>query len=369
MSEITFSQALDIGYGTLWDIRRKKPPLATYAYSTYQFYNTFFKGNVKTVGKALEGHVTLDSEGNATHAGFWAQDALIKKNINSRYRLDWKLAYGGMLWNLIEQSINSKPAAIYDVWEQQYDSCVKDLVEELFDKIMVGPSSAADIDSPYGISTWLSQGTISTTGGFTGYYGCYNNGSGTPASSGFSKGGIASSATSNADWASYFADHDGNIDDSLLTILDEANRKLNFQPPVVPEKLPMERVTFAMYTNNNVIKKLNAFYAKADDQMGYRPNAHYGTPSFNRIPMVYCPPLDTANLDVYGTDPIFGLNHNVIYPVILRGWDFRITKRPDSNRHNVMSLFMDLVYQVWCNSSPKYAGYLISNTAVTPTSA
>jgi len=53
MSEITFSQALDIGYGTLWDIRRKKPPLATYAYSTYQFFNTFFRGNVKTVGKAL----------------------------------------------------------------------------------------------------------------------------------------------------------------------------------------------------------------------------------------------------------------------------------------------------------------------------
>jgi len=330
MSEITFDQALDIGYGTLWDIRRKKPPL--------------------------------------THAGFWAQDALIKKNINTRYRLDWKLAYGGMLWNLIEQSINSKPAAIYDVWQQQYDSCVKDLIEELFLKIIVGRSSSADGDSPYGISSWLSLGTNGNTGAFTGYRGCYNNGSGAPTASTdvFNKGGIASTATSNPDWASYFADHDGNIDDSLLTILDEANRKLNFQPPVVPEKLPMERVTFAMYTNNNVIKKLNAFYAKADDQMGYRPNAHYGTPSFNRIPMVYCPPLDSANLDVYGTDPIFGLNHNVIYPVILRGWDFRITKRPDSNRHNVMSLFMDLVYQVWCNTSPKYAGYLVTNSPGTP---
>lgn len=364
MAEVTFDQALDIGYATLWDIRRKRPPLATYAYSTYQFYNTFFKGNVKTVGKALEGHVTLDSEGNATHAGFWDQDSLIKKNINKRYRLDWRLAYGGMIWNLIEQTINSNPAAIYDVWEQQYDSAVKDLVEEVFRAIMTGPSNANDTDKPYSIFSWLSLGTHTSTSGFTGYSGTYNDSS-TPGAS-FSKGGIASTATVSPDWANYYGDHDNNIDDSLLTMLDTANRKLNFQPPVIPEKLPMERVTFANYTTNSVIEKLNTFYAKSDDNMGYRPNSHYGTPVFNRIPMVYCPPLDDANLSVYGTNPVLGLNHNAIYPVILKGFDFKVSKRPDSNRHNVMSLFMDLVYQVWCNTSPKYAGYLLSYSTATP---
>ena len=364
MAEIEFSDALDIGFATLWDIRRKKPPLATYAYSTYQFYNTFFKGNVKTVGKALEGHVTLDSELNAGHQGFWDADALIKKNINKRYRLDWRLASGGMMWNLIEQMINSNPAAIYDVWAQQYDSCVKDLVEEVFDAIMTGPTSSGDTEHPYSIFSWLGLGTHTSTGGFTGYYGTYNDGSTTGAA--FDKGGIASSSTSNSDWASYYGDHDNNIDDSLLTMLDTANRKLNFQAPTVPEKLPMEKVSFANYTTNNVIEKLNTFYAKSDDNMGYRPNAHYGTPSFNRIPMVYCPPLDTANVSVYGTNPILGLNHSVIYPVILKGMDFKITKRPDSNRHNVMSLFMDLVYNIWCNTSPKYAGYLLSYSTATP---
>jgi len=237
-------------------------------------------------------------------------------------------------------------------------------VEAIQAAIWSGPTSSSDTDNPYGVPSWLGLGTTSSTGGFTGYYGCYNDGS-TPGAV-FNKGGISSSSTSNADWASYFADHDGNIDDSLLTILDEANLRLNFQPPVVPEKLPMERVTFATYTNKSVITKLNAFYAKADDNMGYHPHAHYGTPSFNRIPMVYCGPLDTANVSVYGTDPIFGVNHNVLYPVILRGFNFKISKRPDSNRHNVMSLFMDLVYQVWCNTSPKYAGYLVTNSTVTP---
>ena len=368
MADISFDQALDIGYGTLQDIRRKKPPLATYAYSNYQFYNTFFKGNVKTVGDVLEGHVTLDSEGNASHQGFWAQDALIKKNINQRYRLDWRLASGGMLWNEIEMSINQNPSRIYNVWEQQYDSAVKDIIEDVFLKIMTGRTSSADTDNPYSIFNWLSMGTTGSTGGFTGYSATYNDGS-TPGAV-FDKGGISSSSSSNADWASYFADHDGNIDDSLLEILDEAARKTNFQVPVTPlGKLEVEKVTYAMYTNNSIIKKLNTFYSKADDNMGYRPDSHYGTPSLNRMPLIYCPPLDAnsgANLSVYGTDPIVGVNHNVLYPVILKGWDFKVTKRPDSNRHNVLSLFMDLVYQVWCNTSPKYAGFLVTNSTVTP---
>ena len=128
----------------------------------------------------------------------------------------------------------------------------------------------------------------------------------------------------------------------------------------------MEKVNYAMYTNDTVIKNLNAFYAKADDNMGYRPDAHYGTPGFNRIPMVYTPPLDTANLAVYGTNPILGLNHNFIYPVILRNWDFRITKQVANLRHTVMELYMDLVYQIWCNSSPKYCGFLITEPEDTP---
>ena len=362
MAEVTFSQNLDIAYATLWDIRRKNPPLATYAYPNYQFYNTFMRGNVKTVGKALEGHTTLVSEGNATHSGFWAQDDLIKKNINQRYRMDWAKASGGMMWNIIEQDINQSPAQIYDVWKQQYNSCVKDMVEEVLDAIINGQNSSSDTNRPYSVFQWVGLGTHTSTGGFTGLYGCYNDGS-TPGTA-FDKGGI--SASTYSDWASYYADHDNNIDDSLLTILDTATRKLNFQPPVIPEKLPMEKVNYAMYTNDTVIKNLNAFYAKADDTMGYHPDAHYGTPAFNRIPMIYTPPLDTANVSVYGTNPILGLNHNFIYPVILRNWDFRIEKQKANLRHTVMELYMDLVYQIWCDSSPKYAGFLASYSTATP---
>lgn len=357
----TLDQAVDIGYGTLQAILRKKPPLANYAYTNYQFFNTFFKGNLKTRGDELEGHVTLDSEDNARATNFWAEDTLIKKNINKKYTLPWRYVSTGMMWNIIESAINKGPEQIYNVWETQYNSMVKDLVEKLYLLMLTGPTSASDTDNPYSLFNWLSCGTEETEA-FNGYKGYYDDGTDVDSKSGqIDKGGLTSSASVNTGWASYYADHEGNIDDSLLTILDTALRKLNFQAPIVPEKLPMEKVNFATYTTNNVIKKLNAYLRKSDDNMGYRPEGYLGVlPSMHGTPMVWCDVLDTARTDIYGTDPIIGVNHQVIYPVVLEGFNFVITKRPDALRHNVMSLFMDWVGQIWCNTSPRYGGFLIS---------
>lgn len=349
-------QALDIAYGTLQDIRRRTPPL-TYAYSTYSFWNSFWKSNVKTVGDVLEGYITLDSEGNARHSGWWDDDSTVKKNINKRFTADWVHAEGSMAWNLIEMDINSSPARIYNAWEQQYNACCRDLVEEIFPVLFTGQTSSSDENRPMGIGSILTIGTDDSTGGWTGYDGHYNDGS-TPGAT-FNRYGLASSASSQSRWASWYADHDGDLDDSLLTILDGATMDLNFQAPIVPKGLPVDKCAFSMYTTKNVRQKLNLFYAKSDDNMGYHPRSHFGVPTFNGIPMEYCPPLDTANTSVYGTDPIFGINHNLLYPVVLKNWNFKITKRPDSNKHNVMTLFMDVVYQLWCEN-PRHAGFLIN---------
>lgn len=349
-------QALDVSYGTLQDIRRKTPPL-TYAYSTFRFWNSFWRGGVKTVGDELEGHITLDTEGNARHSDWWADDATVKKNINAKYTLDWVHAENSMSWNLLEFDINSSPARIYNVWQQQYNACVRDLIEHMFGIIFTGPISASDVDRPYAINDWLTMGADGAAGSWVGYSGHYNDGS-TPGAT-FNRGGIASSSSSNARWASWYADHDGDLDDSLLTILDGATMDLGFEGPTVPETLPIDKCKFAMYTTKNVRQKLNLFYAKSDDQMGYRRDSHFGTPTFNSIPMIHTPPLDTANVSVYGTDPIIGINHSLLYPVILRNWNFKITRTRDSKKHNVMTLFMDVAYQIWCEN-PRHSGFLIS---------
>jgi hypothetical protein len=321
------------------------------------FWNTFWKNFVKTVGDQLEGYITLDSEGNARHSGHWANDVTVKKNINKKFTLDWVHADNSMAWNLIEMDINQSPARIYNAWEQQYNACIRDLVEHIFPILFTGQTSSSDADRPMGICSWLTIGTDNSTGGWTGYSGHYNDGS-TPGTT-FNRAGIASSASSNSRWASWYADHSGDLDDSLLTILDGATMDLNFEAPLVPEGLPMDKCVFTINTTKNVRQKLNLFYAKSDDNMGYHPNSHFNTPTFNGIPLVHCPPLDTANTSVYGTDPLIGINHKLLYPVVLKGWNFKISKHPSSNKHNVITLFMDLEYQIWCEN-PRHAGFLIN---------
>lgn len=361
MPTTDFDLALDIWNATLQNIVTRQPALANFAYVNYQFYNIFFRNAMQVKGgDQLEGHITLDSEGNARLVGIWEQDTLVKKNIDKKYTADWRQAKGGMLWNLMETSLNSGPQKIYDVLEQQYKSAVKDIIETVYLTLLTGPSSATDGDSPYSIFSWLPFGTQSSTGGWTGYSGHYNDGSGASAAT-FDRGGLASSASVNPGWASYWADHAGLIDESLLSLLDTAVRKLNFQAPVIPQSLGKENglINFSMYTSNNVLQKLNTFYAKADDNMGYNRDSHYGTPTFMSIPFAYCDVLDTARTSVYGTDPIVGLNHKNIYPIIHSDWNFKEIDGKDPNRAVVLQKLIYLRYQIWCEN-PKYAGFLVS---------
>ena len=356
-----FELALDIWNATLQKIITKKPALANFAYKKYQFWNLFFRNAMKIKGgDYLEGHITLDSEGNAAHVGIWDQDDLKKKNIDRTYTLNWRQAKGGMMWNLMETSINSGAEKIFDVLEQQYDSAIKDIIDEVYLKILTGPTDANDGTSPYSVFSWLPFGTAASTGGWTGYSGHYNDGNGASAAT-FDRGGIASSASSNSGWASYYADHAGNIDETLLTYVDRALRKLNFQAPMIPMTVGEMNgnVDFTMHTNDNVISKLNTFYALADDRMGYERDSHWGTPTIRSIPLAYVDILDTARTSVYGTDPIVGINHGDLHPVIHTDWNFKEIDGKDPNRAVVLKKMIYLRYQIWCNN-PQYAGFLVS---------
>lgn len=355
-----FDLALDIWNATLQNIVTAKPALANFAYRKYSLFNIFFRNAMKVKGgDQLEGHITLDSEGNARLVGIWDQDTLVKKNLGRKYTADWRQAKGGMLWNLMETSINSGAQKIYDVLEVQYDSAIKDIIDAVYLTLLTGPTSATDGDSPNSLNTWLRVGTASSTGGWTGYQSRYNDGS-TPGTA-YDTAGLTSSSSVNTGWASYYADHLGNIDESLLSLLDTAVRKLSFQAPVVPKTVGAENglTDFSMYTTNNVISKLNTFYAQSDDNMGYNRDSHWGTPTFKSIPFAYVDILDTARLSLYGTDPIFGVNHREIFPIIHTDWNFKEIDAKDPNRAVVLTKLIYLRYQMWCNN-PHEAGFLVS---------
>lgn len=363
-SEAEFAKALDVWNATLQHIMEAKPALENFAYNKYDLFNVFFRYAKKVKGgDHLEGHITLDNEDNADFVGMWDQDTLAKKNIDSKYTLDWRQAKGGMLWNLMETSLNSGKEKIFDVIDQQYDSCYVDLIDKIYGRILTGPTSATDVKSPYSIFSWLPWGTAASTGGWTGYDGHYNDGGAASAAT-FDRGGLSCASGTRDNWASWSADHEGDLDDNLYTLLERAVRQLSFHAPTHPRKFGDDGagVGYSMYTNDNVHSALSSLNAKSDDQFGYRVNEHYGIPSFKGIPFGYVDLFDTANTSVYGTNPIVGLNHNQIYPVVHPEWDFKELDVRDPNRAVVMQKLIYVMFNIWCRN-PKRAGFLISQIA------
>jgi len=357
MESVTLDQALDIIRATLWDFKKELPAM-TYLYSSYAMINKVWESRMKiSGGKEVRRYITLGDEDNARHRGNWEEDTHNVANIDKTILASWVTASSNLSWNRIEASMNSGAAEIYDVIENKYRNCLREICDEVYQGLLSVPYDASDNLKPVGLPGWFPLGTDDSTGGWTGYTGTYADGS-----TSFNVGGIPCTSSVNSRWASYYADHNGNIDLSLLVLLDRATRKLHFEAPMVPKKQndPSARDKFALYSNDNVIGTLNLLYAQGDDQMGRYIDKHFGVPTFKGIPFHYVDILDTAATSLYGTDPIFGVNHELFYPVVLQDWDFHMDDpRKRDNQLLVITVDTDLVYTYICENR-KYAGFLVS---------
>jgi hypothetical protein len=357
METVLIQQATDIMQATLTDFQKKLPAM-TYLYYSYGAFNRTWQGRHKVEGgDKVERFITLQDEGNAKHRGNWEEDTHNVLNIDERITSEWRTASSNLSWNLVEASINSGAAKIYDVITNKYRNCLREIVDEVYARMFLTPTSASDKLNPFGIPAWLVQGTDGSTGGFNGYTGLYST-----SGASFNCGGLTSSATTNTRWANHYSDHDGALDETIWVLLDRAYRQVHFEAPMFPKKMDgtMQADKYTLFSNDSVIGNMNLLAAKSDDQLGYRIDSHFGTPTFKGTPLVYVDILDDAQTYGYGTDPIIGINSDLLYPVVLSGWDFKIGKpRQRDSQHLVMTVDVDLVYTYICESR-RHAGFLIN---------
>ena len=356
MENVLLSQATDILQATLTDFRKKLPAM-TYLYNSYAMFNSMWKGRTRVEGgDRVERYITLHEEGNAKHRGNWEEDTHNVLNIDEKIVADWVTASSNLSWNLVEASINSGAARIYDVIANKYRNCMREIADEVYERMLSAPASSTDKLNPFGLPAWFPYGTDDSTGSRNAYTGLYLDGND------WNVGNLASSSSSNSRWSSYYADHNGDLDETIWVLLDRATRKLHFEAPMFPKSQDgtMSSDKFSLYSNDNVIGNLNLLQAKSDDQMGFRVNSHFGVPTFKGMPLMYVDILDTAGTYTYGTDPIYMINHDLFYPIVLDGWDFKIgTPRQRDSQHLVLTVDVDLVYTYICESR-YYAGGLIN---------
>lgn len=356
---ITIDQAVDLGYSTLQQFDKDDVTM-TLVHSNYEPINIWFQNDKKVVtgGDEIQFDVSLRDTGNAKHTSLYGEDTRNVNNVTAKGKVEWKKATTNFSYTLEELSINQgNPQRIYDLIKNRRDNMIREFVDLLYEAAFTVPTDADDAVNPYGIPGWLTLGTDGSTGDWTGYVGNYQDGVD------YNVGNITCSSSQNSRWASYYADHDGELGDNLLSLLRRAMRKTKFKAPLLAQKVgkDMSFTNFRMYTNDNVMDNLESLADAKDDNVGYDLGKYHGTVVFKGIPFEYVDILDTADTNVYGTDPVFGVNHDCFKPYILNGFDFEISKPMNNkeNQHNVLSVYMDLIYGYVCKDR-RMGGFLVS---------
>ena len=364
MTYPAFSSNLDILHGTLERIMTKEPVLS-YAHETYADLNAFLNDSTMQVtGDELKGQLVTGTVGNAKWQSPHAADTLIAKNITKEFRLEpLRHLQGGMVFNKMVVSANTGPEKLFDVVKLQWRKARAEVVDAYHVAMWSCLTGADDVDSIASIPYWLRLGTQGSAGTYSGYQSRYNDGN-TPGTV-FDTAGLNCTAAINPEFANLYADHAGNLDESLFRVINKVMMMQNFQPSRVLETGKPPVVKYTCFTSQNVILTLNTLKMKLNSNVGpeifgsgYYPLSTTTIPG--SIPLIWSDRLDTANVSLYGTDPIYCVNLNVLYPVYLKDWKFALTGKDNPDNHLERLEYIDLAGQTWCEA-PKYAGALISN--------
>lgn len=363
--ELTIEQAVDLGYATLQAYAKESDRLEmTFAVTSCAPVNEIFTKDkvVKQGGDVVKGWITLSDTGNAKHVALWEEETTNVVNTDDEISVNWTHFNSNMAYNRIELGMNmGSDVQAYNYLNGKRKNMFREAAEELQSAFFASPTSSTDKKNPHGVVSWLSQGTNNSDGGFTGYQARYNDGSGTA----YNIGGIASTSTSKARWASYYADHQGNLGDNLLYLIDGAILSTHFIPPVIPESIAKETgisaANFRIFTNKKIILNLKSLLRKQDDLFAAELSKLGSSVQLNGIPFVYVQQLDTANTSTYGTDPVIGCNTEYFHPVVLASNSFVVGKpHPVYHfNHNVLVVDFDLSYAYVCTNR-QLAGWLIN---------
>jgi len=332
---------------------------------SHELFNSVFEKAEETGGTMMEWDVVLGDTGNAQMTGLYGEDKKNVKNITSKGFAKWAHATTNTSWDIREPALNSgTKEKLYDVLQNRINNMYREFAELLQPKLLLTPQSAADEINPHGLSAWLPLGTAGQDGGFNAYQPLYNDG---VFSTDYAPGNIACSASVNHRWASWFADHQGNLGDRLIHLIDNGIISTHFKPTRIPKSVDKDTDwgNLRFYTNKKIILNLTQLARKQDDNLGPKFEKYLNTYTYMGAPFMYVEELDEDNdgnvPQLYGYDPLFAVNWDWLKCKCLTGFKFKLGEayKNTSLGHTVMTLPLDTTF---CLYSPnrQRLGFLIS---------
>jgi hypothetical protein len=334
----------------------------TLNYRKYEVTNTILPEFKKLgSGQSFQTHIQLLDSPNGGNTGmFFAQDNATIYDTDQTATSNYRHYVNSCTYDAAQLDINrGDRVQRYDYIKSQRMAMHRKTADDMKETFWSAPASASDTTAPIGPFGWLVMGTDNDTGSYSGGDPYYLDGNT------YSAGGLATATYPK--WKSYYADHNGKLDETLLDLITTAMRKTSFEVPLVPNIQAVDGVDtkvpqkVKMYTSNAVLTAIEKIARNSDDRLGYDIGKYMGETTIKGITLGYNEIFDTASTYLYGSDPIVAINWDVMYPVVVRNWYFKSKVKEHPFSHNAFNEFIDLYWAGVHNENRQQSGFLISN--------
>lgn len=239
---------------------------------------------------------------------------------------DWRGTTANYAFFAEEMDMNSGEEEIVDLVAERRQMCMISLAEILEANLWGPPVALADVETPWGIKTWIVK---NATEGFNG---------GAP--SGYTSIGL--NPTTYPRWKNYTFQYTNVSKDDMIRKWRTAARKTGFKPPVQGLPSPNTGDKYGYYTNLSALQALEEVLEAQNDNLGNAINPKDGEAVFSRQMVHWIPKLDADT-----TNPIYGVNWGWMKFYILNNWWLKETNVPVyPGQHTMSAHFLDCRYQV-----------------------
>lgn len=329
---LTAKDIPDMVAATLDDLGRMKFQQIAQDLVSYEVFTKWFRQDKVMFSDGIGIQRTLMSRlsGNASHVGLTHVDNTNTNDILDQLNVPWRHAQ--TFWSFSYQMglMNRGASLVVDVVQPRRADAMICLARELEDKAWASPTATNKTD-PYGLPYWIVKNSS------TGFNGGYPSGHSTV-------GGV--SFVDSPNFKNYTGQYVTVSKANLIKMMRTAHRKCNFVSPVdINDYRSGNGSRYRLYMNEATISNFEDVGEAQNENLGRDVASIDGmSMAFRGNPMRYI-----AKLDEDTTNPVYGVDHAVFYPVCLRG-DFLRESGPimAPSQHNWWNVFVDLTYNYIC---------------------
>ncbi len=361
MPGISNSDLIDLQRTTLANLPNMKFEVAL-SQQDFPAVNKWFKEDKiqEESGTSIERNIMLDNSGNARHVRLYQKSSINVADVQKKITAPWVQIEGQYSIERRESLRNRKPAMYIKLLESRRLDAMLAMADLLEQRAWKTPETTSDDLNPRGITYWLSKllpaaganfdNTIDVNEDFSGRRVRYGDGTDVITD----KGGL--SPTTFKKWRNWAGTKTG-IDGKFIKTLSKAFYATKFVAPMLAKDLDKGPASnYRIYLTLNDMVEYSDLARKANDNLGADLDKFHGVQSFNRVPMLWSPQLDSDT-----DSPVYGVNHSKFYPITQSGdWMREGEPMADVELHNVFTTFVDGSYQYFC-TNVREAGFVISN--------